>query len=64
MGIDITYHQDGLVVVESLPRVVESSVGEAFGRSTTPAPTLVTSTLDGSKRSLPGDGCNAQGAVV
>jgi site-specific DNA recombinase len=29
MGIDITYHQDGRVVVESRPRVVESSVGEA-----------------------------------
>jgi len=29
MGIDITYHQDGRVVVESLPRVVESSVGES-----------------------------------
>jgi site-specific DNA recombinase len=28
MGIDITYHQDGRVVVESRPRVVESSVGE------------------------------------
>jgi hypothetical protein len=30
MGIDITYHQDGRVVVESRPRVVESGVGEAF----------------------------------
>jgi site-specific DNA recombinase len=28
MGIDITYHQDGRVVVGSRPRVVESSVGE------------------------------------
>ena len=28
MGIDITYHQEGRVVIESRPRVVESSVGE------------------------------------
>jgi len=28
MGIDITYHQDGRIVVESRPGVVESSVGE------------------------------------
>jgi len=34
MGIDITYHQDGRVVVESRPRVVESSVG---GASATPS---------------------------
>jgi hypothetical protein len=27
-GIDITYHQEGRVVVESRPRVVESGVGE------------------------------------
>ncbi|HJQ90470.1 MAG TPA: recombinase family protein [Acidimicrobiia bacterium] len=30
MGIDITYHQDGRVVFESRPRVVESSVGEPW----------------------------------
>ncbi|HZD24262.1 MAG TPA: hypothetical protein VE569_12805 [Acidimicrobiia bacterium] len=35
MGIDITYHQDGGVVVESRPRVVESSVGEALRMPTT-----------------------------
>lgn len=34
MGIDITYHQDGRVVVESRPRVVESSVGERTRTST------------------------------
>jgi hypothetical protein len=34
MGIDITYHQDGRVVVESRPRVVESSVGEPTGDPT------------------------------
>lgn len=37
MGIDIIYHQDGRVVVESRPRLAESSVGErtrhqSFGR--------------------------------
>jgi Rad3-related DNA helicase len=31
MGIEITYHQDGRVVVESRPRVVESGVGEPSG---------------------------------
>jgi hypothetical protein len=31
MGIDITHHQDGQVVVESRPRVVESSIGEPGG---------------------------------
>jgi hypothetical protein len=31
MGIDIAYHQDRRVVVESRPRVAESSVGEASG---------------------------------
>ncbi len=30
MGIDVTYHQDGRVVVESRPRGVESGVGGAF----------------------------------
>jgi type II secretory pathway pseudopilin PulG len=34
MGIDITYHQDGRVVVESRPRVVESGVGERTRTST------------------------------
>ena len=34
MGIGITYHQDGRVVVESRPRVVESSVGERTRTST------------------------------
>ncbi|HZD21986.1 MAG TPA: hypothetical protein VE569_01060, partial [Acidimicrobiia bacterium] len=34
MGIDITYHQDGRVVVESRPRVVGSSVGERTRTST------------------------------
>lgn len=43
LGIDITYHQEGRVVIESRPRVVESSVGEAFRVSTTRKPTLVTS---------------------
>lgn len=28
MGIDITYHHDGRVVVDSRPRVVECGVGE------------------------------------
>ena len=37
MGIEITYHQGGRVVVESRPRVVESSVGERTGP---PAPTF------------------------
>ncbi len=43
MGIDITYHQDGRVVVESRPRVVESVVGEPFRWRTTRTPALVTS---------------------
>ena len=34
MGIDITYHRDGRVVVESRPRVVESGVGERTRTST------------------------------
>jgi len=34
MGIDVTYHQDGRGVVESRPRVVESSVGEPTRTST------------------------------
>ena len=34
MGIDITYHQDGRVVVESRPRVVQSGVGERTRTST------------------------------
>ncbi len=34
MGIDITYHHDGRVVVESQPRVVESGVGERTRTST------------------------------
>ena len=34
IGIDITYHQDGRVVVESRPRVVGSSVGERTRTST------------------------------
>ena len=34
MGIDITYHHDGRVVVESRPRVVESGVGERTRTST------------------------------
>ena len=41
MGIDITYHQDGRVVVESRPRVVESSVGEALRSRTTRSAALV-----------------------
>jgi hypothetical protein len=43
MGIDITYHPDGPVVVESWPRVVESGVGEAFRLPTTREAALVTS---------------------
>ena len=43
MGIDVTYHQDGRVVVESRPRVVESSVGEAFRVPTTRRAVLATS---------------------
>ena len=39
MGIDITYHQDGRVVVESRPRVVESGVGERTRTSTGQCPT-------------------------
>ncbi len=42
MGIDLTYHPDGRVVIESRPRAVESSIGEAFGLSTTRTPALVT----------------------
>ncbi len=42
MGIDITYHQDGRVVVESRPRVVESGVGEPFRWRTTRVAALVT----------------------
>jgi hypothetical protein len=42
MGIDITYHQDGRVVVESRPRVVQSGVGEASRSRTTRAAALVT----------------------
>ena len=39
MGIDITYHHDGRVIVEFRPRVVESGVGEASRwRTTQPAP--------------------------
>ena len=34
IGIDITYHQDSRVVVESTPRVVESGVGERTRTST------------------------------
>jgi transposase len=34
MGIDLTYHRDGRVVVESRPRVVESGVGERTRTST------------------------------
>jgi hypothetical protein len=43
MGIDVTYHQDGRVVVASRPRVVESSVGEAIGSRTTRSAVLATS---------------------
>jgi hypothetical protein len=43
MGIDVTYHREGRVVIESRPRVAESSVGEAYRVSTTRTPTLVTS---------------------
>jgi len=43
MGIDITYHQDGRVIVESRPRVVDSGVGEAFRLATTQEPPLATS---------------------
>jgi site-specific DNA recombinase len=42
MGIDISYHQDGRVVVESRPRVVESSVGGAFRLRTTRRAALLT----------------------
>ena len=34
MGIDVTYHRDGRVLVESRPRVVNDGVG---GASTTPS---------------------------
>ena len=43
MGIDITYHQDGRVIVESRPRVVESGVGEGWRLPTTQTAPLVTS---------------------
>jgi len=43
MGIDITYHQDGRVVVESRPHIVEPGVGEALRSRTTRTPALVTS---------------------
>ena len=36
MGIDITYHQDGRVIVESRPHVVEPGVGEALCSRTPP----------------------------
>ncbi len=39
MGIELTYHRDGRVVVESRPRVVESSVGERTRTSTGYSPT-------------------------
>jgi hypothetical protein len=42
MGIDVTYHQDGRIVVESRPRVVESGVGEAFRVRTTHKAALTT----------------------
>ncbi|MFQ5524345.1 MAG: recombinase zinc beta ribbon domain-containing protein, partial [Acidimicrobiia bacterium] len=42
MAIDITYHPDGRVVVESRLRVVESGVGEANRSPTTRAAALVT----------------------
>lgn len=38
--IDITYHQDGRVLIESRPRVGNHGVGEAFGLRTTRAPAL------------------------
>ncbi len=34
MGLNLTYHDDGRVIVESLPRVVRSSVGERTRTST------------------------------
>ena len=43
MGIELTSHHDGRVVVESRPRVAESSVGEPSGWRTTPTAPLVTS---------------------
>ena len=36
MGIDTTYHQDGRVIVESRPHVVEPGVGEALCSRTPP----------------------------
>jgi len=43
MGIELTYHHDGRVVVESRPRGAESGVGEAFRLPATRTAALATS---------------------